>query len=65
MREALARLAAVGLQSDAEFAETFARSKWRQSKWGPRRIEGVSTRVREAGPRAGGPRSWRRQRGAA
>lgn len=40
VREALARLAAVGLQSDAEFAETFARSKWRQSKWGPRRIEG-------------------------
>lgn len=26
-------------QSDAEFADTFARSKWRQSKWGPRRIE--------------------------
>ncbi|KAL4422737.1 hypothetical protein ABPG75_008934 [Micractinium tetrahymenae] len=40
VRGALDRLAAVGLQSDAEFADTFARSKWRQSKWGPRRIEG-------------------------
>jgi hypothetical protein len=29
------------LQSDAEFAEVFARSKWRQSKWGSRRIESV------------------------
>ena len=41
MRAALDRLAEVGLQSDAEFAETFARSKWRQSKWGPRRIQQV------------------------
>ncbi|PRW33031.1 Regulatory recX [Chlorella sorokiniana] len=39
VRDALDRLEAVGLQSDAEFAETFARSKWRQSKWGARRIE--------------------------
>lgn len=38
-RAALDRLAAVGLQSDEEFAATFARSKWRQSKWGARRIE--------------------------
>ncbi|KAI7845799.1 hypothetical protein COHA_000711 [Chlorella ohadii] len=38
VRDALDRLEAVGLQSDAEFAETFARSKWRQSKWGARRI---------------------------
>ena len=41
MRDALDRLARVGLQSDTEFAETFARSKWRQSKWGARRIEQV------------------------
>ncbi|PSC73000.1 p-type h+-atpase isoform C [Micractinium conductrix] len=39
VRDALDRLAKVGLQSDEEFAEVFARSKWRQSKWGPRRIE--------------------------
>jgi SOS response regulatory protein OraA/RecX len=37
---ALDRLADVGLQSDAEFAEVFARSKWRQAKWGPSRIGG-------------------------
>ena len=41
VRALLDRLAAVGLQSDTEFAETFARSKWRQSKWGARRIEMV------------------------
>lgn len=41
-RAALDRLAAVGLQSDAEFAEVFARSKWRQTKWGPSRIRTVS-----------------------
>ena len=29
------------LQSDAEFAEVFARSKWRQSKWAPSRIRMV------------------------
>ena len=29
------------LQSDAEFAEVFARSKWRQSKWAPSRIRTV------------------------
>lgn len=39
VRDALDRLQSVGLQSDEEFAETFARSKWRQSKWGARRIE--------------------------
>jgi hypothetical protein len=38
---ALDRLEAVGLQSDAEFAEVFARSKWRQTKWGPSRIKAV------------------------
>lgn len=54
MRGALDRLAAVGLQSDAEFAETFARSKWRQSKWGPRRIEGVSLFLLPAGGVAAG-----------
>ena len=32
-----------GLQSDAEFATVFARSKWRQSRWAPSRIRIVST----------------------
>jgi hypothetical protein len=27
-----------GLQSDRDFAATFARSKWRQSRWAPSRI---------------------------
>jgi SOS response regulatory protein OraA/RecX len=36
---ALDRLTKVGLQSDREFAETFARSKWRQVKWGPGKIK--------------------------
>lgn len=38
---ALDRLAHVGLQSDIEFAEIFARSKWRQAKWGPSRLKMV------------------------
>jgi SOS response regulatory protein OraA/RecX len=38
---ALDRLAQVGLQSDGEFAEIFARSKWRQAKWGPSRLKMV------------------------
>lgn len=38
---ALDRLEEVELQSDAEFAEVFARSKWRQAKWGPSRIKAV------------------------
>lgn len=37
---ALDRLGEAGLQSDAEFAEVFARSKWRQARWGPSRIGG-------------------------
>lgn len=35
---ALDRLSTIGLQSDTEFAEVFARSKWRQSKWAASRI---------------------------
>ena len=31
----------VGLQSDADFAEVFARSKWRQSKWGAHKLRTV------------------------
>lgn len=38
---ALDRLQHVGLQSDREFAEIFARSKWRQTKWGPGKIRSV------------------------
>lgn len=38
---ALNRLEEVGLQSDREFAMIFARSKWRQSKWGPNKIRTV------------------------
>ncbi|KAI8103024.1 hypothetical protein M9434_005812 [Picochlorum sp. BPE23] len=34
----LDRLEEVGLQSDAEHAVIFARSKWRQSRWSPRKI---------------------------
>ena len=30
-----------GLQSNAEYAEVFIRSKWRQSQWGPARLERV------------------------
>lgn len=37
-RRALDRLQEVGLQSDREFAEVFARSKWRQSKWSAGKI---------------------------
>lgn len=36
---ALDRLTALGLQDDAEFAATFARSKWRSCTWAPARIE--------------------------
>lgn len=42
VHSALDRLAEVGLQSDGEFAEAFARSKWRQVKWGPSKIRSVS-----------------------
>ncbi|KAI3430451.1 hypothetical protein D9Q98_005046 [Chlorella vulgaris] len=58
VRAALDRLESVGLQSDAEFAEVFARSKWRQSKWGSRRIEselhhrGISTELAAAAIRS-------------
>lgn len=38
---ALDRLEEVGLQNDKEFAMIFARSKWRQSKWGPSKIRTV------------------------
>ena len=34
----------VGLQSDAEFADVFARSKWRQVKWAPMKIKQELTR---------------------
>ena len=53
--EALDALAHVGLQSDREFAETFARSKWRQVKWGPDKIKtelhhrGISMDIAEEG----------------
>lgn len=40
---ALDRLEAVGLQSDAEFAEAFARSKWRQTRWAPSKIKAVGS----------------------
>ena len=30
-----------GMLSDAQFAETFARSKWRQARWAPSRIRMV------------------------
>mmetsp|Transcript_10282 Transcript_10282/g.18578 ORF Transcript_10282/g.18578 Transcript_10282/m.18578 type:complete len:215 (-) Transcript_10282:35-679(-) len=35
---ALQQVREMGLQSDAEYAETYARSKWRQSCWAPARI---------------------------
>ena len=44
-----------GLQSNADFAEVFARSKWRQSRWAPSRIRmelvkrGVAKQHIEAG----------------
>ena len=38
IQSVLDRLEEVGLQSDAEHAVIFARSKWRQSRWSPRRI---------------------------
>lgn len=41
---ALDRLSEVGLQSDAEFADVFARSKWRQVKWAPAKIKQELTR---------------------
>lgn len=37
--ESLDRMEDLGLQDDAEYAVIFARSKWRQSKWSPRRIQ--------------------------
>lgn len=37
--EALDRMEDLGLQDDGEYAAIFARSKWRQSKWSPRRIQ--------------------------
>ena len=30
-----------GLQSDAEYAEAFARSRWRLAIWGPQRLKQV------------------------
>lgn len=50
---ALARLEALGMQSDAEFAAAFARGKWRAGLWAPARIagelaaRGVDRRVRD------------------
>ena len=35
----LDRMEEVGLQDDSEYALIFARSKWRQSTWSPRKIE--------------------------
>eukprot|EP00891_Asterochloris_glomerata_P009741 jgi/Astpho2/9741/Aster-03719 len=55
VQQALERLAELGLQSDADFAEVFARSKWRQSRWAPSRIRmelvkrGVAKQHIEAG----------------
>jgi hypothetical protein len=45
----VARLVALGLQSDAEFAASFARGKWRAAAWAPRRI------AAELGRRGVGP----------
>lgn len=39
IQEALDRMQEIGLQDDAEYAAIFARSKWRQSKWSPRKIQ--------------------------
>ncbi|KAK9844954.1 hypothetical protein WJX74_009023 [Apatococcus lobatus] len=38
VHRALDRLQEVGLQSDREFAETYARSRWRQYRWAASRI---------------------------
>lgn len=51
---ALDRMEELDMLSDANFAEIFARSKWNQSKWAPRRIsmelqsKGVSQDICEA-----------------
>jgi len=45
----VARLVALGLQSDTEFASAFARGKWRAGAWAPRRI------AAELGRRGVGP----------
>ncbi|GMH38768.1 hypothetical protein BSKO_06652 [Bryopsis sp. KO-2023] len=37
--EAITRLQEMGLQSDREFADGFARGKWRQSRWSPSKIK--------------------------
>jgi SOS response regulatory protein OraA/RecX len=39
IQESLDRMQELGLQDDAEYALIFARSKWRQSKWSPRKIQ--------------------------
>lgn len=58
IENALDRLEKVGLQSDAEFAESFARSKWRQTKWGPDKIKselhhrGIPLDIAEKGVRS-------------
>lgn len=39
IRDALDRMQDLGLQDDGEYAAIFARSKWRQSKWSPRKIQ--------------------------
>ncbi|KAK9814773.1 hypothetical protein WJX72_011246 [[Myrmecia] bisecta] len=38
IKEAIDRLEEVGLHSDTEYAEVYARSKWRQARWAPLRI---------------------------
>lgn len=39
IQESLDRMQDLGLQDDGEYALIFARSKWRQSKWSPRKID--------------------------
>jgi len=41
IEDVIDELERIGLQSDEEFASMFARSKWRQSTWGPQRISMV------------------------
>lgn len=39
VEQAIRRVKELGLQSNAEYAEVFIRSKWRQSRWGPTRLK--------------------------
>ena len=36
-----------GLQSDAEYAEAFARSRWRSAIWGPQRLKQVRVSIKQ------------------